>query len=129
MLLDTTFILDLLRNNPEAVQKASSLKNSTEPLLTTTVTVFEIWQGSCDLKDSRKKQKIETLLSAIGLLPLDVEAAKKAGIIHNECYKNGTPIDPEESMIAGIAKTHNQSILTRNVKHFSKVDGLKIDTY
>lgn len=38
-------------------------------------------------------------------------------------------INIEDIMLAGIALTHNESIITRNIKHFSKIEGLKIETY
>jgi len=129
MILDTTFIIDLLRKDPASVEKAASLQRSGEPVLATAVSVFEVWQGAVDLKDVEKRRKIESLLSSIGLLPLDCDCAKEAGRVHDECYRRGVPIDPEDSMIAGIALTHGQAVLTRNVKHFRQVRGLSVETY
>ncbi len=38
-------------------------------------------------------------------------------------------IDPEDAMIAGIALINNESVLTKNVEHFSRIRDLKIETY
>lgn len=38
-------------------------------------------------------------------------------------------IDPEDAMIAGIALLSNETILTKNVEHFSRIRNLKIETY
>ncbi|KAF5434089.1 putative nucleic acid-binding protein, contains PIN domain [Candidatus Methanophagaceae archaeon] len=38
-------------------------------------------------------------------------------------------IDPEDAMIAGIALINDESVLTRNVEHFSRIRDLKIETY
>ena len=38
-------------------------------------------------------------------------------------------IDPEDAMIAGIARTNKQRIITRNVKHFSDIEGVEIENY
>ncbi|MBS3136929.1 hypothetical protein J4232_00725 [Candidatus Woesearchaeota archaeon] len=43
--------------------------------------------------------------------------------------KRGIPINPQDSMIAGIAIRNNESVLTRNTKHFERIDNLTIETY
>lgn len=129
MILDTTFIIDLLNKEIEAVKKAEELDKKVIPVLTTTITVFEIWQGISDIKNKEKLEKINKLLSSIGLLSLDVESAKESGRIHANLYSSGTPIEPEDSMIAGICLKNNHTLLTRNIKHFSKIKNLEIETY
>lgn len=46
-------------------------------------------------------------------------------IIENE----GEIIDIEDIMIGAIAKRNNETIITRNKKHFEKIPGLKIASY
>ncbi|MFH1978590.1 MAG: PIN domain-containing protein [Candidatus Aenigmatarchaeota archaeon] len=127
MILDTSFIIDLLRNNKEAVEKAKELDKMFEPALTTTVSVFELWQG---LKESgSEKGNIRNLLTSLGILSFDLESALLAGDIQRELVKKGDMIEPEDSMIAGIVLKNNETILARNVKHFRKIPELKIETY
>ncbi len=38
-------------------------------------------------------------------------------------------IDPEDTLIAGIALINNETVLTKNVEHFSRIRDLKIETY
>ncbi|MBI5392868.1 hypothetical protein HZA96_03270 [Candidatus Woesearchaeota archaeon] len=66
---------------------------------------------------------------SFSLLQLDIESAQKAGMIHINLYDKGMPIQTEDSMIAGICITNNEPLLTRNIKHFNRIDGLKIETY
>lgn len=129
MILDTTFIIDLLHKEAGAVKKAEELDKKTISVFTTAVSVFEIWQGIEDLKDKNRLEKINILLSSIGLINLDIESAKEGGKLHAELYSAGTPIEPEDSMIAGICLKNNETLLTRNIKHFSKIKNLKIEQY
>ncbi|MBS3149379.1 PIN domain-containing protein [Candidatus Woesearchaeota archaeon] len=129
MILDTTFIIDLLNNDPSAVDKAKYLEKANLPVFTTAVTVFEIWQGTSDIKSKQKLDNINTLLESLGLLDLDLESAKIGGKLHSELYAQGNPIQPEDSMIAGICIKNNKKLLTRNIKHFSKIKKLQIETY
>ena len=77
----------------------------------------------------QKLEKINNILAGIVLLDLDFESAKIGGKIHAELYSLGMPIQPEDSMIAGICLKNNKKILTRNVKHFSRIKNLQVETY
>lgn len=57
------------------------------------------------------------------------ESAVVAGGIDGNLIKKGLKIDPEDSMIAGIAMSRGETILTRNTEHFGKIEGLNIETY
>ena len=129
MILDTTFLLDLLAADPGAVKKSQELDKQNEALFTTAISVFELWQGISDIKDKKKLEKIDILLDNLGLFPLDKESAKLGGKIHSELYSQGLPIQPEDSMIAGICLKYGKKVLTRNVKHFSRIVTLEIETY
>ncbi len=96
---------------------------------TTTISVFELWQGAEDIQDSQKRDKIEQFLSSVGLLPLDVESAKIAGTIYSDLERKGKLIEAEDCLIAGIAKHHNETVLTRNINHFERIKGIKLETY
>jgi len=129
MILDTTFIIDLLKNKANAVAKAAELEKSSFPIRTTTVNVFELWQGLEDIRDQAKKERIEQFLSSIGLLSLDRESAKAAGTIYGELKRKGELLEAEDCLIAGICLQHGDIILTRNQKHFERIKTIRVETY
>ena len=129
MILDTTAIIDILRGQKDVIGKIKNLEERNETFYITTISVFEIWQGASDIKDSRKSEKIRFLMETINSLSFDIPSAKEAGLIHSLLRKEGKIIEPEDSMIAGIAKVHNEILLTRNIKHFSRISELKIESY
>ena len=129
MILDTSFIVDLLRGNKKAIDKIAEFENKNEHVSTTTISVFEIWQGLPKKSRENQIEKTRELFQSINILKFDLESAVKAGEIHRKLKLNGKVIDPEDSMIAGIAKTHNEIVLTRNQKHFSRIKDLKIEIY
>src|SRR3989338_9980853 len=101
MILDTSFIIYLMKNKPEALVKAYSLEKSSAAIRTTAITVFELWQGVEDIKDKTKREKIEQYLSSLGLLELDTESAKIAGTIYAQLRRSGEIIEAEDCLIAG----------------------------
>ncbi|MBS3157355.1 PIN domain-containing protein [Candidatus Woesearchaeota archaeon] len=129
MILDTTVIIDLLKNDLPLIEKIKIFNKKEIPLFFTSVSVFELWQGAEDISDKLKLEKIHSLLDSFGSFNLDVPSSKEAGSIHSELRKKGQVIDAADSMIAGIAKINNETILTRNIKHFSRISGLKVESY
>ena len=129
MMLDTTALIDILRGNPDIGTTLIELEKKNVALTLTSVSVFELWQGIADLNNREKSDKIHFLLESLGIFLLDVPSAQEAGSIHATLKKEGRIIDPEDSMIAGIAKVHHETILTRNVKHFERIPELQVKTY
>ncbi len=128
MILDTSFIIDLLQNNVSAISKAQELDKSNMPILLTTITIFELWQGT-DLKDKKKEERVKNILERFALVFLDFEGARLAGIIYKDLSTKGQIIEPEDCMIAGITLSRNEILITRNKKHFSRIPELKIENY
>ena len=62
------------------------------------------------------------------ILPLDDESAHIAGMIDGELVKKGQSIGPEDCMIAGIAITKKQTVLS-NDSDFKRIKNLEIETY
>jgi tRNA(fMet)-specific endonuclease VapC len=129
MIVDTTFIIDVIHGDSCAVARSKELEDKAVPLFTTTVSVFEIWQAIADINNKKKKEKIDHLLDALGLYSFDLPSAKRAGLLHAQLYSIGKSIQPEDSMIAGICLQNGKSLVTRNVKHFSRIKDLRIEEY
>ncbi|MDG6996734.1 MAG: PIN domain-containing protein [Nitrososphaerota archaeon] len=130
MLADTNFLIDIMANNVAAVKKAKELQESGVGILVGAPSIFELYVGvSLSKRSEEERSKIISTISSLATLSLDSEAARVSGVIYGEKYKTGLKIDSEDAMLAGIAKIHNKSVLTRNVKHFTGIDGVKVETY
>jgi tRNA(fMet)-specific endonuclease VapC len=58
-------------------------------------------------------------------LPFDSECAAQAARIRVELEALGTPIGPHDTLIAATALRHQATLVTRNVREFSRVAGLQ----
>ena len=128
MILDTSIIIDLLRGNKETKKKIEEIENKNITLVTTSISVFEVFQGISFINNDNK-DKIYSLFESINILDFDNSSAREGGIIQSNLKKEGKMIDPEDAMIAGIAKIHGEIILTRNKKHFERIKGLNFESY
>jgi len=69
------------------------------------------------------------LLRSISLLPFDLESCAEAGRIAAELRRQGESIDARDVMIAGITRRHNETLVTRNDRHFARIAGLKVEAW
>ncbi len=130
MILDTTFLIDLLQNKIEATEKLRLLQTKNIPISIATSSIVEIWTGLYYTKKTEiEKKKILDVLESQIIHNLDKESAEKAGEINGALIKTGQQIEIIDSMIAGIAYKNNEPILTRNIKHFNKIKEVKIEVY
>jgi len=120
--VDKNSLIEILK------QKINDEKNETYCI--SSATVFELWSGVGHSKRSdEEKLKVIKALSGISTIALTAPLAEKAGEIHGTLAKEGQSVDNIDAMIAATALHENGSVLTRNVKHFAAVKGLKVETY
>ena len=128
MIADTTFFIDLARRNPQAMDKLNELRERKEALAITAVTTFELFQGSGKLSEAELKL-FSRLIGNSLVIPVEHETAQLAGMIKNHLSKNGLQVGPLDCLIAGVVIVGKDVLLTRNVKDFSRIEGLRIETY
>ena len=128
--LDTCFIIDILRNNKEAILIKERIEKGSESLTIASPTIIELIRGleSIHLKEG-EKYKIENFIRSVTTFPLDKKSAIKAGEIELELIRNGQKTSIEDVMIAAIVITNNESLITKNEKHFEKIKDLEIENY
>ena len=129
-LLDTTFLIDVLRDGENVRQKAEELKN--EALFTTRINIFEILVGIFSLSSGRERRlhQASMLFERVAVLELDEKGATLAAQISGELNREGRPVEPGDCLIAGIALSNGiRTIVTRNTKRFIKMKGLHVESY
>lgn len=119
---DSDVLIDALRGGNPAAERIR-LELSTGGLATTAISVFELKSGA---RSGRAAAQVETLLAPLTVLPLDEEAADKAGAIRRDLESAGTPISMADYLIAGICVSRSAILLTRNRTHFERVAGLTL---
>ena len=125
--LDTTFLIDLLRGKKETLP----IINSKEHLLTTQINMYEVIRGLFlkNISSSRFRDVIETF-EDIKVLSLDNRSIIKSAEISSELIKKGNMISDCDCLTAGIALSNGvNNIVTKNVKHFDRIKDIKAETY
>lgn len=129
-LADTSFLVDLMRGDQAAQDLLWQWQEEGWTMKTSIVTLFELHRGLAMVDWPPKQlERIRQALAGMPLLPLDGEAAIVGGQMAGALHRAGQTIDPEDCMIAGVALRNALPVVTRNVKHFERVSGLRVVSY
>ena len=132
ILLDTSFLIDLLRQRKNAINKAVELVNR-DKLATTYVNIYELLIGVYSKKDANYGEMlktIENLTEKIDILALDKDSTIKSAKIGGELMLKGQIIGDTDNMIAGIMLANGiNTIITRDKEHFERIKGIKVESY
>ncbi len=133
--LDTSTLIDLQRGprSPHGARSRAalaSLLTADEQLTTTIVNVAELQVGIHRARDhARERAAVAHLLSGVQVLPLDGMAAEVFGRIMARLSEAGDSPGDMDVLIAAIAMTNGERLVTRNPRHFRRIMGLKVVTY
>ena len=127
--LDSDFIVDFLRRKQNAILKMKSLIG--QSAVSTEVNYLEVLFGILVKKQvsQREFELAQEFFGSIPNMPLDHAGAHNTAEIASHLKKIGQEIELTDAMIAGICLSNNCPLLTKNVKHFSRIKGLKVETY
>jgi tRNA(fMet)-specific endonuclease VapC len=126
-LLDTDTVSFALRG--EGQVGAHIRRHKPSELAMSAITLAELRFGA-DRKGSRKLHAlINTFAAAVEVSSFDEQAALEFGRIGNVLAERGTPIGELDVLIAAHAVSLRSTLVTNNVRHFSRVPGLVVENW
>jgi len=123
-MLDTDTVSFALRGHGNV--GAQILDHRPSELCVSAITVAELRYGCSRRKSSRLDQLVDNFIGNIAVMPFDETCANNFGRIASALTEKGTPIGDLDALIASHAMTLGIVLVTNNVKHFSRVPGLKV---
>jgi tRNA(fMet)-specific endonuclease VapC len=126
-LLDTGSVSFALRGQGEVGARLRAERPS--DVCISAITLAELRYGA-DRKGSRRLHGlIETFAAAVEVMSFDEAAAAELGRIGSVLAERGTPIGEFDVLIAAHAVALRCTLVTNNVRHFSKVPGLSAESW
>jgi tRNA(fMet)-specific endonuclease VapC len=122
IIADTDVLIDFLRGRGGAAKRVA-LELETRSFGTTAITAFELRSGA---HTPNQRKGIDTLLDAMTLLSFGPEEARIAADLRQQLESQGQAIGMADYMIAAVCIANDGILLTRNRKHFERVEGLKL---
>ncbi len=127
-LLDTNILSDLLRNpGGRAVRRLAVVGDTA--VCTSVVVACELRYGAIKKRSPELSERVEILLRSLEVLPLDKEADRHYGEIRWQLERLGTPIGPNDLLIAAHARALDLTLVTDNVEEYARVPGLSVENW
>lgn len=130
MIQDTSFIVDLLRGDSNAKQLLDIIEKEARPQKVSSMTVLELYEGVARSQTPEtKREQILRILETKHIVSADHAVMRKAGRLSGELINGGERVEREDCIIAATALLNDEPDITRNTKHFGRIDGLEVRSY
>jgi tRNA(fMet)-specific endonuclease VapC len=128
-LLDTNACSDYFTGRyPRVVARIQAC--SPDDLRLSVVVVAELRYGADHSTRRRANHaRIDALVEEVETLDFDLRAAAAYGRLRSRLEAGGTPIGPNDMLIAAHALSRGLTVVTDNVSEFGRVKGLKVENW
>lgn len=128
-LLDTNTCIYIIKKKPvEVFERFRGLKPGSMAI--STITLAELHFGVMKSSNPAKNlEALEKFLIPLDIIDFDYNATKVYGEIRAYLEQKGTPIGSLDTLIAAHAQSHGLTLITNNVREFSRVPGLCVENW
>lgn len=128
-LLDTNVCVEFLRQrNANVVRRITASKPG--ELRVCSIVLAELYYGAH--KSDKPAANVELLgrfLSQFVSLPVDDHVGIVAGQLRADLDRAGTPIGPNDLLIAAVGLVHGLTVVTHNLGEFTRVPNLVVESW
>ena len=126
--VDSDTLIYFFKNNKKVVKRFSEINKKN--IHTTIINYTELLFGDYNSeKVEENLKKFKSFLKSIKVLNFDKRAAENFARLKSELKREGSMIDDMDLMIASICVSNNIILVTNNVKHFGRIENLKIENW
>jgi tRNA(fMet)-specific endonuclease VapC len=126
-LLDTNACIALINEKSSSVRvRLDRALGEGSEVFVSVVVAFELWYGVAkSAREEANAKRLEIFFAGpVRLLPFEEADARSAGNIRAVLERGGKSIGAYDTMIAGQAVRHKLTLVTANVREFSRIKGL-----
>ena len=128
-ILDTDFIIAVLRKDAQSEKKLIEMQESGEAVATTVFNEQEVLYGPIKYQLRKEMEAAKAFFGGIDILNYERFCVPYTVAIIISLEKAGLPIGTLDELVAGICLANNAGIVTRNIGHFSMIPNLKVEKW
>ena len=113
-LLDTNIVSDLMRH-PQGDVTRHIARVGEDAICTSIVVACELRYGAAKKGSAPLTERVEQILALLPILPLEPEADRAYGTLRTQLEQAGSPIGPNDLLIASQALANKLVLVTDNV--------------
>jgi len=126
-MLDTDTVSFALRGRGAVSSRL--LEHRPSEICISSITLAELRFGA-EARRSRKLHRlIATFVGSVTVIPFDQPAADRFAPVATALARRGEPIGTFDTLLAAHALSQGLTLVTNNVKHFQRVEGLKTENW
>lgn len=125
--MDTSFVIDLLRGDPGALEKAERIEEDQGAAVIAAPALAEVMLGAYLAGGTRLKRALQ-ILESFAVTDTNAAVALEAASIGAELLRRGAPLPLPDLLIAASARAAGSTLLSRD-EGFSRVPGLAVERY
>lgn len=127
-MLDTNLCICVLRDRPQGLR--ARFNAEADGLCISTVILYELLVGAAkSARPAETRAGVECFAARLAVLDLDEAAAAHAGDIRADLERRGIGIGAYDTLIAGHARSRGLTVVTGNLREFTRVDGLRCEDW
>jgi tRNA(fMet)-specific endonuclease VapC len=128
-LIDSSTCVAILRNRLPGIQQKVRQAGIDEFAISS-ITAAELFHGVArSVEPSREMRKVQELLSALRSIDFGWNASVAYGLVRAHLERSGQLIGPLDLLIAAHALSEGATLVTQNVRVFSRVPGLTVENW
>lgn len=127
-LLDTNIVSDVARF-PQGVVADRIAEVGERHVCTSIVVAAELRYGAARRGSERLSERIKAVLSALAVLAFDDPADRYYAELRTHLERRGTPIGPNDMLIAAQALASDLIVVSANIGEFTRVPDLRVENW
>jgi hypothetical protein len=134
MIVDTSFVLDVIDDLDDAVRKERELEAEGVPLVIPSMTILELYIGVGKVASSlEERRRVEATLDSYPVADMTSSISRRAGRLLGERMASadmggGPGIGKGDASIAATAIERDEPVLAGD-SHFESIPGVSVETY
>lgn len=128
IMLDSNAAIRVMRFHPRFIEKLA-VHRSCDVFLSA-ISYHELRYGALhSANPDRHLKTLEDFVEQITITPFTAISAKYSAQVRENLAAKGAPIGPLDTLIAGHALEHELTLVTGNIREFSRVEGLTTENW
>jgi tRNA(fMet)-specific endonuclease VapC len=124
-ILDTNTVIDYFKGRGNVAERLLAV--TPRDIGLPAIVAYEVWVGVLGSQNAKRREtEYVQFLSVIEVIPFDLAISRRAAEVRYALERRGESIGPLDTLIAGTALACAATLVTRNVKEFVRVVGLKV---
>lgn len=128
-MIDTDIFSLFLRHHCQVEEQFQAYSQEYQQITFSIINYYEVLAGLRHKDARRQLESFQQIAKANIILPLTENSCKLASEIYAKLRQQGQPIDNMDILIAAIAIENGLVLVTHNLKHFARIEGLEISDW